>query len=212
MLRWGLVPHWATDLKIGASMINARSETVAEKPSFRAAFKQRRCVILADGFFEWKKLPDGKQPFYIYRRASDSRLGGEVKASSRPENASAAIGELNEPFCFAGLWESWRDPDTKANNDSATTAIGTAENGTVETCTILTTGANSTMQDLHDRMPVILSGPARDVWLDRSITDRETLQSLLLPCPADWLAMYPVSRSVNKPSYDQPECVTPVEM
>ncbi|WP_420632168.1 SOS response-associated peptidase [Candidatus Leptofilum sp.] len=86
--RWGLVPSWAKDIKIGSRMINARSETVAEKPSFRAAFKRRRCLIPADGFYEWRKLGSGKQPTFI-----------------RPVD-----GE-ERPFALAGLWEVWRDPD-----------------------------------------------------------------------------------------------------
>ncbi len=80
--RWGLVPSWSKDLKIGARMINARSETAAEKPSFRKALAARRCLVPADGFFEWAKTSDGKQPFHI--RFSDRR-----------------------PFAFAGLWERW---------------------------------------------------------------------------------------------------------
>ncbi|MBX0330431.1 SOS response-associated peptidase [Oscillochloris sp. ZM17-4] len=86
LLRWGLVPFWAKDLAIGAKMINARSETVAEKPAFRAALRQRRCLILADGFYEWQATPGGKQPFYF-------RVGDGA------------------PFAMAGLWESWRGPD-----------------------------------------------------------------------------------------------------
>ena len=86
MLRWGLIPGWAKDATIGSRLINARAETVAEKPSFRAAFRQRRCLIAADGFYEWQKAGDGpKQPYFI-RLKSD------------------------EPFAFAGLWERWRDP------------------------------------------------------------------------------------------------------
>ena len=84
--RWGLVPSWAKDLNIGSRMINARSETVAEKPSFRTAFKRRRCLIPADGFYEWQKQGSGKQPMFI-----------------RP------VAE--RPFALAGLWEVWRDPD-----------------------------------------------------------------------------------------------------
>lgn len=82
MLRWGLVPSWAKDLSIGSRMINARSETAHEKPSFRSAFKRRRCLIPADGFYEWKREEGGKQPFHI-------RMKG------------------GEPFAFAGLWEIW---------------------------------------------------------------------------------------------------------
>lgn len=84
--RWGLIPSWAKDMKMGARMINARSETVAEKPAFRAAFKRRRCLIPADGFYEWQKLNGGKQPMYIH--ALDGR-----------------------PFAFAGLWEIWHAAD-----------------------------------------------------------------------------------------------------
>jgi len=82
MLRWGLVPSWADDPGIGARMINARSETAPEKPSFRRAFRGRRCLIAADGFYEWKREDGGKQPYYF--RMQDGR-----------------------PFAFAGLWESW---------------------------------------------------------------------------------------------------------
>ncbi|MFB2897163.1 SOS response-associated peptidase [Aerosakkonemataceae cyanobacterium BLCC-F50] len=82
MLRWGLIPSWAKDAKMGAKLINARAETVAEKPAFRAAFKKRRCLILADGFYEWQTQNGEKQPFYF-----------------RLENG--------EPFAFAGLWEHW---------------------------------------------------------------------------------------------------------
>jgi putative SOS response-associated peptidase YedK len=83
MLRWGLIPSWAKDRKMGAKLINARAETVAEKPAFRAAFKKRRCLILADGFYEWQTQNGEKQPFYF-------RL------------------EEGEPFAFAGLWEHWK--------------------------------------------------------------------------------------------------------
>jgi putative SOS response-associated peptidase YedK len=82
---WGLIPFWAKDPKIGARMINARSETVAEKPAFRAAFRRRRCLVVADGFYEWQKTELGKQPFFIHLR--DGR-----------------------PFAFAGLWEHWQGP------------------------------------------------------------------------------------------------------
>ena len=83
MLRWGLIPSWADDPGIGARMINARSETVAEKPSFRRAFKERRCLIPADGFYEWQKTNGGKQPYYLRMKSG-------------------------RPFAFAGLWESWK--------------------------------------------------------------------------------------------------------
>ncbi|WP_017651942.1 SOS response-associated peptidase [Fortiea contorta] len=84
-LRWGLIPSWAKDPAIGAKLINARSETVAQKPSFRSAFKRRRCLVVADGFYEWKKQPGKKQPFYFQLQDK-------------------------QPFGFAGLWEQWLSP------------------------------------------------------------------------------------------------------
>lgn len=86
VLKWGLIPSWAKDPKIGNRMINARAETVHEKPSFRAAFKRRRCVILADGFYEWRMVGGGKEPYFI----------------SMHDDA---------PFAMAGLWEYWQGKD-----------------------------------------------------------------------------------------------------
>jgi len=87
MLRWGLVPVWATDLSVGNRMINARCETVATTAAYRSAFQKRRCLVLADGFFEWQKAAGGKQPYAITTNAP--------------------------PFAFAGLWEGWKDPATE---------------------------------------------------------------------------------------------------
>ncbi len=102
MLRWGLVPSWADDPGIGARMINARSETAPEKPSFRRAFRDRRCLIPADGFYEWKRENGGKQPYYF-------RMQG------------------GRPFAFAGLWESW----TKDGEISSCAILTTAANEVV---------------------------------------------------------------------------------
>jgi putative SOS response-associated peptidase YedK len=95
LLRWGLIPHWAAEPSIGDRMINARGETVASKPAFRSAIKHRRCLIPADGFYEWKKVGAGKQPHLI--RFADKRA-----------------------FAFAGLWERWRPRDGSAPVDSCT--------------------------------------------------------------------------------------------
>lgn len=86
LLRWGLVPFWAKDPSIGNRMINARSETLAEKPSYRTALRKRRCLVLADGFYEWQKVPGGKVPMRVALKSG-------------------------EPFAFAGLWETWDAPD-----------------------------------------------------------------------------------------------------
>jgi putative SOS response-associated peptidase YedK len=105
MLHWGLIPFWADDPKIGNRMINARAETVEEKPSFRNAFRRRRCLVLADGFYEWKKQNGWKQPYYV--RMEDGR-----------------------PFAFAGLWEFWKDDETETAIESCT-LLTTQPNGVV---------------------------------------------------------------------------------
>jgi len=95
MLHWGLVPKWAKEKAIGNRMINARAETLAEKPSFRDAFRKRRCLVVTDGWYEWQVAPGGKQPWFI--RMKDGR-----------------------PFAFAGLWERWKDPANSSLLESCT--------------------------------------------------------------------------------------------
>jgi putative SOS response-associated peptidase YedK len=107
MFRWGLVPFWAKDPAIGNRMINARAETVAQKPSFRAAYRHRRCLVLADGFYEWKKEGEGKVPYFISL-------------------------DNGEPFAFAGLWETWQSKETEEIIQSAT-LITTAANEFIST-------------------------------------------------------------------------------
>ncbi|MGD0383531.1 MAG: SOS response-associated peptidase [Thermoguttaceae bacterium] len=101
LLRWGLIPGWANDPAIGNRMINARAESLAQKPAFRAALRQRRCLIAADGFYEWQGTGRSRQPYFIHFR--DDR-----------------------PFAFAGLWESWEGPDHTAIDSCTiiTTAAG----------------------------------------------------------------------------------------
>lgn len=165
MLRWGLIPAWADDPGIGSRMINARSETVAEKPSFKRAFKARRCLIPADGFYEWQKTNGGKQPHYV-----------------RMKNGS--------PFAFAGLWERWSGDEEE-----------------VRSCTILTTGANELVSEIHQRMPVILPSEDYELWLDPDVNEPDLLLPLLAPYPVEDMEAYPVSRRVNSPSNDEPGCV-----
>ena len=137
MLRWGLIPEWAKDHAIGHKLINARSETAAEKPSFRSAFRHRRCLIPADGFYEWQRRGGARQPWLFGLRDG-------------------------APMIFAGLWERWTVPDDAALTGSlAERSPGDA----VETCTILTTAANETVAPVHGRMPVILAPDAWDAWL-----------------------------------------------
>ncbi len=168
-LRWGLVPRWARDPSMGARLINARAETAAAKPSFREAFRSRRCLVPANGFFEWQKLPGGKQPWLV--RFADRR-----------------------PFALAGLWERWTPPE------------GTP----LETFTILTTEPNAVVAPLHGRMPVILPPEAWDPWLDPALRDPGRLAPLLRPCPPEGMETFPVSRLVNSPANDSPECAEPL--
>ena len=138
MLRWGLIPVWSKKPNIGYSLINARSETVASKPAFRAAYRARRCLIPADGFYEWVRRGSVKQPYLIGRKD-----GGMM--------------------AFAGLWERWFIPEDVLLPRSMS---GLEPGDAVDTCTILTTAANETLAPVHHRMPVILPSELFDPWLD----------------------------------------------
>jgi putative SOS response-associated peptidase YedK len=179
--RWGLVPSWAKDLKIGAKMINARAETVATKPAFRRAFAKRRCIVPADGFYEWTTQPgqERKQPYFIHR----------------PDG---------EPYAFAGLWEAWRGPKAKESASQETAGPAATSDlpapGPVEplrSCTIITTTANDPMSELHDRMPVMLPRSAWDEWLSADERDTDLLGRLLVPAPPELITFHAVSTEVN---------------
>lgn len=169
MVRWGLVPFWAKDVSIGSRMINARSETVLQKPAFRGCFAKRRCLIPADGFYEWAKSGARKRPFHFGMK--DDSL-----------------------FAFAGLWDCWKPSDGVA----------------VESCTILTTSANSLVADLHDRMPVILPREHYEAWLAAPPSEASRLVDLLAPFEASLMRGYEVSPLVNKPENDSPDCIVPI--
>ena len=168
-MRWGLIPSWAKDASIGNRMINARGETVAQKPSFRNALQRRRCLVLADGFYEWQKVGKGKQPMRIVLKS-------------------------REPFAFAGLWESWRNP----------------EGETIRSCTIITTEANDLLRPIHERMPVILPRELEDFWLDGDVTDSAALTDVLSPYPDEPMEAYEVSPLVNKATNNSSDLVVPV--
>jgi putative SOS response-associated peptidase YedK len=171
LAKWGLIPSWADDPKIGSRMINARADGIATKPSFRSAIKKRRCLIPTDGFYEWKPIEGEKTklPYHITVR--------DVPA-----------------FAFAGLWESWTGPD----------GIN------IESCTIITTEANELMQQVHNRMPVILDSADYDRWLDHGKQSADDVLDLLIPFPAERMQMTPVSTLVNSPKNERPECVQPL--
>jgi putative SOS response-associated peptidase YedK len=170
LLRWGLVPSWSKSPETGLKMINARVETVARRPAFRRAFERYRCLIVADGFYEWRREPDGrKRAFHIAR--ADAKL-----------------------FAFAGVWSIWHGEDGRR----------------IRSCTILTTGANSAIAPLHDRMPIILPAAGEAAWLDHGRSAGE-LFDLLGGLPAAETALRPVGPAVNDARYDGPECLAPAD-
>jgi putative SOS response-associated peptidase YedK len=166
-LHWGLVPHWADRPSSGVRMINARAEGLSSSNAFGPAFRRRRCIVAADGFFEWKTVPGQKtkQPMYIRR-------------------------DDGEPMAFAGLWEVWHDPHAvDAGADDRREAL--------LSCTIITTTPNEKLADVHDRMPVILANDTWDTWLDRDNDDLDTLGRLLVPAPSRIIDLYPVGPAVG---------------
>ena len=157
-------------MKIGYRMINARAESVAEKPSFRTAFKKRRCLVLADGFYEWKK-------------------DGTKKTTMR------IILNDQEPFAFAGMWDSWKSPEGEL----------------VHSCTIITTTPNELIKPIHNRIPLILSQEFEEIWLDATIEDPKVLSSMLIPFPARSMEACIASDLVNSPKNETPNCIAPVQ-
>jgi putative SOS response-associated peptidase YedK len=183
VLTWGLVPSWAKDPAIGSRLINARMETVAEKPAFRRALAARRCLLPADGYFEWyptdeltAKGKPKKQPFYIH-----------------PKDGA--------PLAMAGLYEIWRDPD-KAED---------AEDRFRWTCTIITTDAPDDLGRIHDRMPLMVERDRWAAWLDPR-TDKDSVLDLLVPAAPGKLEAYPVSTMVNAVKNNGPELLEPLPL
>lgn len=155
VMKWGLVPSWAKQFKASFTSINARAETVAEKPLYKTPFEQHRCLVPASGFYEWQQLPTFKQPFYFML----------------PDR---------ENFNFAGLFDVWYDAERIAH----------------KSYTILTTTANKTLSEVHDRMPVILDPEEEQHWLDAG-TAPEELQLLMDPYNDAKMASHAVDRSVG---------------
>lgn len=167
-LRWGLVPSWAGDPSIGSRMINARAESLAEKPSWERSLRERRCVILADGYYEWTGTGKARAPWFFH-------LSG------------------HQPFAMAGLWDRWqRGTDLR------------------ETCTVITTRAGARTLAIHHRMPVLLPLDLASEWLDPATPVRRALE-LLEPYERQDLECYAVSRYVNSPANDSPDCIAPLD-
>lgn len=198
LFRWGLIPSWAklpkTDptnpndsLKragdpripdIGNRLINARGETLDQKPSFRTAYRKQRCLILADGFYEWAldEQTNAKIPHFFYLKAS-----GEANEEQR------------QPFAFAGLWDRWLRREDGAE---------------ILTCTIITTTPNDVVGQYHARMPVILPPEHYAEWLSQNERRSKSAEDrLIVPYTFGEMGEYPVSRYVNSPDNDDPRCI-----
>jgi putative SOS response-associated peptidase YedK len=184
VFQWGLIPSWAKDAAIGSRLINARMETVADKPAFRRAFAARRCLLPADGYYEWyvataladrPKAP--KQPFFIRPRDSGS-------------------------LAMAGLYEIWRDP-ARAEDDPHRFRW---------TATIITTQAEDALGQIHDRMPMMVEPDQWRPWLDPQNSTREDLLGLLTPAAPGRLEAFPVATLVSNVRNNGPELVAPLPM
>ena len=175
---WGLTPSWA-DEKQG--LINARAETVREKRSFADAYESRRCLVPADGFYEWADLGDGKQP---YRVAFDD----------------------DRPFAMAGLWERWEPPTQQLGLDSFGDNAADDDPEPLETFTVITTEPNEMISELHHRMAVVLAPDEEEMWLHG---DDDAVADLLDPHPDDELEYFGVSERVNSPANDEPTLIDP---
>jgi putative SOS response-associated peptidase YedK len=163
-MQWGLIPFWVKNhesaLSIREKTLNARAETVFEKPAFRMAAQSKRCMVIADGFFEWRHFNNKTYPYFI-------RLKDQA------------------PFAFAGIWDSWTNPETKEH---------------IETFSVITTRANSLLEKIHNtkkRMPVILPREKEELWLQNN-HKKDVLKLMLEPYNANEMEAYPVSRIVNK--------------
>jgi putative SOS response-associated peptidase YedK len=169
LVRWGFIPAWVKDPKKFSLIVNARGESVLEKPAFRNAMRRRRCLIPADGFYDWR---DGvpRRPYFV-RRA-----------------------DLTGPMAFAGLWETWTGPDGEE----------------FDTAAIVTTRANATLSAVHDRMPVIVSPEAFDLWLDCAGVDATIAAALIVPASETLLSCYEVSTAVNRAVNDDARLIEPM--
>lgn len=182
LLTWGLVPSWAKDPSVGGRMINARAETLLDKPAYRSAALTRRCLVPADGWYEWQTSPTAvdakgkprKQPFFTHL-ADGSRLA------------------------FAGVYAFWRDP---AHEDGDPLAWRT-------TYAIVTTAAEPGLDRLHDRMPVVLARERWSRWLDPTLTEPQAVRDLLAPVEPGRFAAHPVSRRVGNVANGGPELLHP---
>ncbi|MCP3821534.1 SOS response-associated peptidase [Streptomyces sp. A3M-1-3] len=194
-LKWGLVPSWSKSPEGAARMINARAESLHEKPSFRRPFAQRRCVIPADGYYEWVTGAGERQL---------EEQGKKKRPRKQPYFVTPADGSV---MAMAGLYEFWRDRTLPDDHPRAWWV----------TCTVVTTEAEKSplavapadgpraLADIHPRMPLMLTPDRWDAWLDPARTDVDGLRELLAPPPPGLMRAYPVSTDVSNVRNNGPE-------
>jgi putative SOS response-associated peptidase YedK len=181
VFHWGLVPGWAKDRKVGAKMINARVETLAEKPVFQRLLKAKRCIVPMDGFYEWKDAVDG----------------GPTNAKGKPVKQPVFVHHPDgSPLAAAGLWAVWKDPEAP-------------DGQFLHSTTVITTSATRLMEDIHDRMPVLLPHECWAEWLDPTHGDVDALGALLARAGDDDLVLHSVSTAVNNVRNNGPELIEP---
>jgi putative SOS response-associated peptidase YedK len=194
-LKWGLVPSWSRTPEGCARMINARAETVHEKPSYRRAFFSRRCILPADGYFEW----------VTGTAERDLEVQGKKKRPRKqPYFVTPADGSV---FAMAGLYEFWRDrtlPDEHPNAWWVTCSVLTTEAETTPLAVAPAEGPRA-LSDIHPRMPLMLTPDRWDAWLDPARTTPDQLLPLLAPPPPGLMRAYPVTTAVSNVRNNGPE-------
>ena len=186
IVKWGLVPSWAKDPKIGSRMINARVETLTEKPSYRRAVARRRCLLPADGYFEWYEPTE-----------PDAPRGASGKPLKQPFFIHPADGSA---LAMAGLYEFWRNPELPKDDPASW----------LWTVTVITTSATDELGRIHDRMPMCVVPEQWDDWLDPQLTDGAEAVGLLTPATPGWLTADAVSTAVNSVRNNGPELIEPL--
>ncbi len=169
-MQWGLIPRWTKPgEKPKVAPINARAETLAEKPMFRSLVKRHRCLVPANGFYEWRRTGGPKQPYYIFLKDQPVML-------------------------MAGLYDTAKDIAGEP----------------FQTYTIITGGPNVLMQDIHDRMPMIIHPEDAELWMDHDVDALEPLEPLLQPVAGEEMDLYPISTAVNSVKNNNPDLIEPI--